>query len=205
MGNTFACGVNLSFGVLIHIMLQFLFNPLDPTNEKLLLKNGKIHYEADSFVWKIVRDTALMIFEVMWALNIEGFPSLINVFWCVICMLGFLLGLACHEALGKHFTHNLGLFEDHKLIKTGIYRYLTHPSVTAEFICIFSACMFFNLSYTSTIIIVIYLFTSAQTRIQVEETFMHEKFSANDEYKKYCETRFRFIPNVKFNYNDIVF
>ncbi len=204
MSNEFACGINLSFGVVIHIMLQFLFNPSDPTNEKLLLKNGKIYYEADSFMWKIVRSTLLMIFEVMWASNITGFPSLTDIFWCVICMAGFLLILTCNIKLGRYFTHNLGVFENHQLIKTGVYEYLIHPSVTAEFICVFSACMFFKLSYLSIMLIVVYLFTTAQTRIQVEEMFMQEKFSENDEYKKYCDARDRFIPGISFENDNIL-
>ncbi|KAJ6579624.1 hypothetical protein DFH09DRAFT_1030244 [Mycena vulgaris] len=43
---------------------------------------------------------------------------------------GALLRLQCYRALGKHFTFETGISQDHRLVTTGPYSYVRHPSYT---------------------------------------------------------------------------
>ncbi|KAJ7031629.1 hypothetical protein C8F04DRAFT_960141 [Mycena alexandri] len=43
---------------------------------------------------------------------------------------GALLRLQCYHALGRHFTFEVGIFSHHKLVTTGPYRIVRHPSYT---------------------------------------------------------------------------
>ncbi|KAJ7164975.1 hypothetical protein C8R46DRAFT_997497 [Mycena filopes] len=43
---------------------------------------------------------------------------------------GALLRLQCYHALGRHFTFQVGIFSHHKLITTGPYGIVRHPSYT---------------------------------------------------------------------------
>lgn len=43
---------------------------------------------------------------------------------------GGLIRLSCYRALGKLFTFELGILKDHKLVTTGPYAYVRHPSYT---------------------------------------------------------------------------
>ncbi|EMD38009.1 hypothetical protein CERSUDRAFT_113122 [Gelatoporia subvermispora B] len=58
---------------------------------------------------------------------------------------GGLFRLACHRSLGRFFTWDLAVREDHKLITTGPYSIVRHPSYTAfaiisvgNLLCMFS-------------------------------------------------------------------
>ncbi|OCH92219.1 hypothetical protein OBBRIDRAFT_833565 [Obba rivulosa] len=44
--------------------------------------------------------------------------------------IGGLTRIACHNTLGRYFTWHLALREDHKLITSGPYRIVRHPSYT---------------------------------------------------------------------------
>lgn len=50
--------------------------------------------------------------------------------WLILC-LGTLIRLSCYRALGRFFTFELSVFNDHKLITTGPYAFVRHPSYTA--------------------------------------------------------------------------
>ncbi|KAJ7124495.1 hypothetical protein C8R44DRAFT_734971 [Mycena epipterygia] len=48
----------------------------------------------------------------------------------VLIASGALIRLHCYRALGKHFTFEMGISQGHKLITTGPYTYVRHPSYT---------------------------------------------------------------------------
>ncbi|KAI0826925.1 hypothetical protein BC628DRAFT_1319269 [Trametes gibbosa] len=49
--------------------------------------------------------------------------------WALI-MAGGLLRLACYRTLGKHFTFEVTIREDHRLVTNGPYSFVRHPSYT---------------------------------------------------------------------------
>ncbi|PFH50453.1 hypothetical protein AMATHDRAFT_145005, partial [Amanita thiersii Skay4041] len=50
---------------------------------------------------------------------------------CLLAIAGSGIRMWCYRELGKHFTFELGLQKDHKLITTGPYSIVRHPSYTA--------------------------------------------------------------------------
>ncbi|KAJ6544330.1 hypothetical protein B0H19DRAFT_1212536 [Mycena capillaripes] len=50
---------------------------------------------------------------------------------------GALLRLQCYRALGKHFTFETGILQKHKLITTGPYSFVRHPSYTGAMLAYF--------------------------------------------------------------------
>ena len=48
-----------------------------------------------------------------------------------LCAVGGALRLLCYRALGRHFTFELSLRKDHKLVTDGPYAVVRHPSYTA--------------------------------------------------------------------------
>ncbi|KAI6107124.1 hypothetical protein EDD16DRAFT_1898977 [Pisolithus croceorrhizus] len=62
------------------------------------------------------------------------------------CMIiaGSLLRVACYKALGRFFTYELSIRNQHKLITSGLYAFVRHPSYTGalcfslgQYLCIF--------------------------------------------------------------------
>lgn len=49
----------------------------------------------------------------------------------VLCIAGGLLRLWCYRTLGRHFTFEVAILDDHSLITTGPYGVVRHPSYTA--------------------------------------------------------------------------
>lgn len=57
-------------------------------------------------------------------------------FVCGFLMLttGALIRKICYNALGKHFTYQLAIFKDHKLVTTGPYAIVRHPAYGGFFL-----------------------------------------------------------------------
>ncbi|CDO69852.1 hypothetical protein BN946_scf184884.g11 [Trametes cinnabarina] len=49
----------------------------------------------------------------------------------VLCAIGGVVRILCYRALGRHFTFELSLRKDHKLVTDGPYSVVRHPSYTA--------------------------------------------------------------------------
>ncbi|KAI0754824.1 hypothetical protein C8Q80DRAFT_1266380 [Daedaleopsis nitida] len=49
----------------------------------------------------------------------------------LLCTLGGIVRILCYRALGRHFTFELSLRRDHKLVTDGPYAVVRHPSYTA--------------------------------------------------------------------------
>ena len=49
----------------------------------------------------------------------------------LLCATGGIMRIFCYRALGRHFTFELSLRKDHKLVTDGPYSIVRHPSYTA--------------------------------------------------------------------------
>ncbi|PFH45074.1 hypothetical protein AMATHDRAFT_72002 [Amanita thiersii Skay4041] len=50
--------------------------------------------------------------------------------WCAVALIGSYLRLLCYRELGRHFTFELALLKNHRLVTTGPYSIVRHPSYT---------------------------------------------------------------------------
>jgi protein-S-isoprenylcysteine O-methyltransferase Ste14 len=113
-------------------------------------------------------------------------------FTLMIC--GWGLRICSFRELGKYFTYNLGIRADHKLVMTGPYKYLVHPSYTGMVIFFISYALFLGKFMWIALPLALFLSYRLPKRIQDEELMMKEKFG--DAYSKFLITRDRFIPRV---------
>jgi protein-S-isoprenylcysteine O-methyltransferase Ste14 len=49
---------------------------------------------------------------------------------CLMTILGCFIRVQCYRALGKFFTFHLSILKDHKLVTSGPYAFVRHPSYT---------------------------------------------------------------------------
>ena len=95
--------------------------------------------------------------------------------------------------LGKYFTGTVLIKNDHRLIRTGLYKYLRHPAYTGALLAHLGIGLSFSNWFTLALSSIPY-FVAALYRIRVEEEALEEAFGA--EYLDYSKTAKRLIPKL---------
>lgn len=95
--------------------------------------------------------------------------------------------------LGRFFTTNVAIASDHRVIDTGPYRYIRHPSYAGSMIQLAGFCLSFN-NWASMLIIFIPCFLVNHWRIHVEEKALLE--ALGEPYRRYVARTKRLIPKI---------
>jgi len=107
----------------------------------------------------------------------------------------FVLGLALrwHAIiyLGRFFTTNVAIAADHRVIDTGPYRFIRHPSYAGGLLALFGFCLSFQ-NWASLLIIFIPCFAVNHWRIHIEEKALLE--ALGEPYRNYMQRTKRLIP-----------
>lgn len=104
---------------------------------------------------------------------------------------GTLFRIISIKKLDKHFSTIIKVQKYQKIITTGIYGIIRHPSYSAAYLAIIGSCVFIH-AYFSIFITAIIMFFIYRRRIKVEEKLLIKKFG--NIYKKYQKKTFAFIP-----------
>jgi len=108
----------------------------------------------------------------------------------VMTLIGIAFLAWTHVCLGKEWSVNLQLRDDHRLIQSGPYSRVRHPMYTSLFAIYIGLALVSN-NY-GIMLLVIMVVISLLLRIPKEEGMMIEKFG--DEYRTYMQTTGRFLP-----------
>jgi protein-S-isoprenylcysteine O-methyltransferase Ste14 len=98
-----------------------------------------------------------------------------------------------HKALGKMWSISLQLKQDHKLITTGVYRWLRHPMYTAFWLMAVAQALLLP-NWVAGLSGIVGFGTLFFLRIGPEEAMMEQAFG--DEYRAYKARTKRVIPLV---------
>jgi protein-S-isoprenylcysteine O-methyltransferase len=99
-------------------------------------------------------------------------------------VIGLIIRWTAILTLRKFFTTNVVIQSDHKIIKTGLYRFVRHPSYTGSIISFFGLGLAFS-NWISFIILVIPITIAFLKRIQIEEKALLSAFGKDyEEYRK---------------------
>ncbi|MFQ6085803.1 MAG: isoprenylcysteine carboxylmethyltransferase family protein [Candidatus Bathyarchaeia archaeon] len=102
------------------------------------------------------------------------------------------LFLWVHHTLGKYFSPELELKEQHKLVSRGPYRWVRHPMYSVSF-TLFIALSIVSANWLLSLLTVITII-SVYARIGKEEAMMVERFG--DEYRDYMTRTGRLLPRL---------
>jgi protein-S-isoprenylcysteine O-methyltransferase len=114
-----------------------------------------------------------------------------------ISLISILLGLALRSwavfTLGKFFTMHLSVQNGHKLISSGPYKFIRHPSYTGAFFIYVGMPMFLH-SWISLVAAAIVLPIAWHRRIYYEEKMLAQELG--EEYVAYCKSVKKVIPGL---------
>jgi protein-S-isoprenylcysteine O-methyltransferase Ste14 len=111
------------------------------------------------------------------------------------CFFALGLLLRCYSIiyLGRFFTSNVAIAADHRLIDSGPYRFIRHPTYTGLLMLVFGLGLSFG-NLASTLIIVVPILMCLLWRIRIEEQALVEAFGQR--YHSYMQRTKRLIPLI---------
>lgn len=110
----------------------------------------------------------------------------------ILTFIGFIFMNWSTIVLGKQFSVDITIQENHKLITIGPYKYIRHPRYLGTIVFFFGISMIF-LSWIS-LIIVFLLILVLLWRIGDEEKLMHQEFKT--EWENYKKRTFSLLPYI---------
>ncbi len=111
----------------------------------------------------------------------------------IIIIFGLSIRLVAKKTLDKQFTYTVKIIDDHKLIISGIYKYIRHPSYTGQLLIFLGSGIAFANIYSIIFLFIPNLLASFY-RISVEEKVLIDHFK--DQYTDYMKKTKKLIPLI---------
>jgi len=106
---------------------------------------------------------------------------------------GLLLRWWAVAHLGRFFTVNVAVASDHRVVDTGPYRLIRHPSYTGILLTCLGVGLCFG-NFASLLVIVVPIVALALKRVQIEEAALASELG--EHYRTYMSHTKRLIPGV---------
>lgn len=119
--------------------------------------------------------------------------SEIHVAALVLMVGGLALRWTAILTLGKFFTVNVAVHDDHRVVDRGLYRWMRHPSYTGMLVAFLGFGVAFG-SWISVLAMLLPIVSGVVFRVSREERALLE--SLGQEYAAYCARTKRFVPGV---------
>ncbi|CAK0751560.1 hypothetical protein CVIRNUC_002077 [Coccomyxa viridis] len=121
--------------------------------------------------------------------------SLADVIYVAMALAGAVLRLWAMKVLAKHFTFEVGIVKDHKLVQSGPYQRIRHPGYTGAIVCAVGTLGFLCLRPPGMVWFTVFavpmtLFMAA--RITNEEHTLHQHFGK--QWEQHCKRTWRLFP-----------
>jgi protein-S-isoprenylcysteine O-methyltransferase Ste14 len=119
-----------------------------------------------------------------------------NTFFAIgmaLFVIGFMIRIHSLLTLKQYFTYSIAKVENHKIIETGLYKFIRHPGYLGQLI-IFIGISTSISNWLSILLMMIPITIGYVYRIKVEERFMIEQMGEN--YLNYQKRTKRLIPMI---------
>ena len=170
------------------------------TSEVMLIvlsrtKMNSHDYDKGSLKWlSIVIYTCITLaisFGFLGIGRVRTFNSIVPWIGLYVIVFGLIVRWAAIMTLRKYFTVNVVIHSDHRIIKTGLYRFVRHPSYSGAIISFFGLGMVFSnwISITVLVVPITYAFIK---RSLLEEKVLLSAFG--EEYANYRKASWVLFP-----------
>jgi protein-S-isoprenylcysteine O-methyltransferase Ste14 len=119
-----------------------------------------------------------------------------NTFFAIsmaLVVIGLMIRIHSIRTLNQYFTYSVAKVENHKIIETGLYKFIRHPGYLGQLI-IFIGLSTSLSNWLSVLVMMIPVTLGYLHRIKVEEGFMLEQLG--EAYLNYQERTKRLIPMI---------
>jgi protein-S-isoprenylcysteine O-methyltransferase Ste14 len=111
----------------------------------------------------------------------------------ILIWLGILLRQWAVRTLGKYFRTHIQIQKDHKVIQTGPYKYIRHPSYSAALLSVLGYGLTLN-NWLSLIVLCTFVFFALYQRIIAEEKVLAKDLGK--EYQSYQKRTKKLVPGI---------
>lgn len=125
--------------------------------------------------------------------RVKGLPPAVPLTGLVMLVLGIFIRWTAILTLRRFFTVNIVIQKDHKLIRSGLYRFVRHPSYSGALISFWGMGLVFS-NIVSLVVLVIPVTIAFIKRIDIEEAALLEAFG--EEYEEYKKKSKRLFPLI---------
>jgi protein-S-isoprenylcysteine O-methyltransferase Ste14 len=125
--------------------------------------------------------------------RIQTGTKLIGSLGLAMLIAGIVIRWSAVHTLGKYFTGTVLIKNDHRLVRSGLYKHLRHPAYTGALVAHFGLGLSFS-NWFSIVLSCAPFIMAALYRIHVEERALGEAFG--DEYLNYSRSTKRLIPKI---------
>lgn len=149
---------------------------------------------ANQLVWTVYISMLLGIIECLKLRYPSGLVwDYLSITFLAISIFGSLFRAWSVAVLGRYFTWHIKIQPGQKVIKTGPYSLVRHPSYTGAWLLYVAALLFIQ-AWFSAILAAVLLYIAFRRRIKYEEAILVRSFG--DEYTDYSKKVKRLIPMV---------
>jgi protein-S-isoprenylcysteine O-methyltransferase Ste14 len=152
--------------------------------------------DRSTFFWTVVIIVVTLLLAVVAIANdvmpLPKTPEL-QVVSCLVLLAGVGLRFTAVSQLKRFFTVRVTLQPDHRLIQTGLYRYLRHPSYTGGLLALLGGGLGSG-SLAALLLLTVPLFFMLRRRMAVEEAALEAHFG--EEFLRWKSSTSRLIPGI---------
>lgn len=111
----------------------------------------------------------------------------------IVMLAAMALRLHCYRVLGRHFTPDVRVYDDHQIVETGAYRFVRHPGYSASLLMLVGLGLAAGTWLGLAVLVGVGLYVFHR-RIRFEERVLLERLG--EPYATFCATRKRLIPGL---------
>lgn len=111
----------------------------------------------------------------------------------IVIGIGIIIRFIAVNSLGKFFTVDVTIRQEHQLKQDGFYKIVRHPSYSGSILSFVGFGISLN-NWVSLFVVTIAIFTAFMKRIRIEEAVLQSRFG--EEYTSYAKKTYRLIPWV---------
>jgi protein-S-isoprenylcysteine O-methyltransferase Ste14 len=125
--------------------------------------------------------------------HIPGDPVPVRITGLVLILCGIIIRWVAILSLKEHFTVDVAIAKDHRIVRKGVYGYIRHPAYAGSLMSFLGLGVYFA-NYLSLVVIFIPILAAFMYRIRVEEKVLIDAFG--EEYRGYQAETKRLVPGV---------
>ena len=131
------------------------------------------------------------VYYVVIALRVFALPinDIAVVAGTVMVVAGVVINIVGRVQLGSNWANHIKIYDDHKLVTTGVYGVCRHPLYASLFLALFGGALAYA-SWVAAVLTAVVFVPMMNYRAKQEEVFLAKEFA---EYKNYKKKVRRFI------------